>query len=510
MKVFRVPVSVLAILAVLVLLAPFTEVQGQPASIATFFTPVKFRAAAQTYYVAPSSLATCTYNGDGGQSCTPSDSNTCLTKALPCATLAGVQALISNMIIDHVVTIQLADTTGGTCYQPNGVTFDNPAIGGEKFDLFEFSTGIGYTDVYPTGYIWIHGHDGSVGSVNLVGATTCAGTTGTNRTALRFVKTNARISGVTFLYFDNTTVGQFLGNIVCIDHATCNLENSNFTAEDSSSSEEVALMCSYASTCHLGGSFTLSGIGMVMADLFSYVGGHTPAGFITMTMTAANWNVSVFTSNEKSHIVLWGAYTLTFNGTAAYQGFDADGTNNSMSLNSGIGGIGHVTFNNPNMTYIEAGVGSSITEACGSSENVCTSTSGPAIYALANLGSQIYIATASVSGGTLNIQNGGCILIPGTLNMCGDNINAANYRLLGVKGISATTTPAKNMDGSCTFSSATTCAVSFGTSENDSSYRITLGCNNNKTFWVTAKGTGGFTINASATSSDVCDWHLFR
>jgi hypothetical protein len=92
----------------------------------------------------------------------------------------------------------------------------------------------------------------------------------------------------------------------------------------------------------------------------------------------------------------------------------------------------------------------------------------------------------------------------------GTAADATSGTIKGVVGVSTTTTAAKNLRGSCTFAAATTCSVSFGTAEPDTSYFIVLGCNANKTFWWSSKAMTGFTLNVSASSSDTCDWVLVR
>jgi hypothetical protein len=84
-------------------------------------------------------------------------------------------------------------------------------------------------------------------------------------------------------------------------------------------------------------------------------------------------------------------------------------------------------------------------------------------------------------------------------------------RFAQVKGISSTSTQANNLRGQETFASAATKAVTFGTAEANASYFITVAGNVDERFWVTSKGTGGFTLNSSnATSTAVVDWHLIR
>jgi len=87
---------------------------------------------------------------------------------------------------------------------------------------------------------------------------------------------------------------------------------------------------------------------------------------------------------------------------------------------------------------------------------------------------------------------------------------APGLRPFDVAGISGTGTPANNLRGTATFAAATSVAVSFATAEPDASYLVALGGNAAGYCWVTAKGTGGFTINCSAANSNSTDWHLLR
>lgn len=81
----------------------------------------------------------------------------------------------------------------------------------------------------------------------------------------------------------------------------------------------------------------------------------------------------------------------------------------------------------------------------------------------------------------------------------------------GVKGISNSTTNAENLRGSATFATAASVAVTFATAEPNSTYFISISGSANETYWVTSKGTGGFTLNSSnASSTATVDWHLIR
>jgi hypothetical protein len=99
----------------------------------------------------------------------------------------------------------------------------------------------------------------------------------------------------------------------------------------------------------------------------------------------------------------------------------------------------------------------------------------------------------------------------------GDTTNAAvsisndSHLQARVRGLSGTATAAANLRGQVTFASAATATVTFGAAEANASYFVSISGNANETFWVTAKGTGGFTLNSSnATSTAVVDWHLIR
>lgn len=92
----------------------------------------------------------------------------------------------------------------------------------------------------------------------------------------------------------------------------------------------------------------------------------------------------------------------------------------------------------------------------------------------------------------------------------GQTVVFDNGYLVGVNGLSGSKVTAFNTNGTCTFSASTTCTVTFGTAQADTSYKIQLGCNANKTFYWSSKTTGGFTINGSSSGSDACDWWITR
>lgn len=90
----------------------------------------------------------------------------------------------------------------------------------------------------------------------------------------------------------------------------------------------------------------------------------------------------------------------------------------------------------------------------------------------------------------------------------GQMITRAAFLVLNGK-ISASGTPAKNMEGSCTFAAATTCAVTFTTNESDANFDIFIDPPANiGAVFTTAKGTTGFTINAATSNSSTVRWFL--
>lgn len=88
---------------------------------------------------------------------------------------------------------------------------------------------------------------------------------------------------------------------------------------------------------------------------------------------------------------------------------------------------------------------------------------------------------------------------------------ASDLYISGVQGISNTLTRAQNLRGSKTFDTSAAAAVTFSVAETNTSYFIALSGSANETFFVTNKGTGGFTLNSSnANSTATVDWHLIR
>ncbi len=89
--------------------------------------------------------------------------------------------------------------------------------------------------------------------------------------------------------------------------------------------------------------------------------------------------------------------------------------------------------------------------------------------------------------------------------------DGVNLDLTRIKSISNGSTRARNLRGSVTFAGAGTATVTFAVNEADASYYIAGSGNANETFWITGKGTTGFTVNSSnAASAATYDWVLVR
>jgi hypothetical protein len=90
-------------------------------------------------------------------------------------------------------------------------------------------------------------------------------------------------------------------------------------------------------------------------------------------------------------------------------------------------------------------------------------------------------------------------------------LSNSGLQIAGGWGLSQTASASRNLRGAATFASAATVAVTFGTAELDANYFVSISGNASQTFWVTAKSTGGFTLNSSnATSTATVDWMLIR
>jgi hypothetical protein len=84
------------------------------------------------------------------------------------------------------------------------------------------------------------------------------------------------------------------------------------------------------------------------------------------------------------------------------------------------------------------------------------------------------------------------------------------FGIVACYGISTNETPAGNLAGTAVFVASATVNVTLQVAEVNANYSVFLENTGNRTLWVTSKTTTGFTINASASSSDSAAWLLIR
>ncbi len=462
---------------------------------------------ARTYYVcAKANGGTCVYNGDAGTVApTIADTNDCATKATPCATIAGVRDKILGKILLAPVTVQLADAagTGTDCYRPNATAFENLVYGSETTATLEGGE-INNNGSYPTAYLYVLGNTATPGNVIVTGSTTCAGTAATDTAGLKFSNTTARVRGIAFKNFANGANGPDTGAVVCY-RSVCYVEGSNYTGAAGTGGGTLAVGWDQ-SIARLGGTITVTD-GNVLDVLNESHGSFiTPLGRSNLTVvvnTGVTLNGGLFTSNEKSHTGVDGiSLSVTGAGTAIVWFAIAHSSINWNDAQTFTAPAQSVNIQGANFTIDKATQGSYIRDGCrttgqltctiGTTTSVFRSVLSDTFSYVQYLGGRTATNPDSLTGGSFETATNGHLLAG------------------SVDGISGTSTLPRNLRGSCTFAASTTCTVTFGVAEADANYFITLGPNANKTFWWSAKATTGFTINASASSSDIVDWHLIR
>ena len=361
-----------------------------------------------TYYVcAKGAGGTCVYNGDAGTVSTPSDGNACTTKALPCLTIAGVQGKIAHRSLTGVVTISLADTagTGTDCYQPDAVLFSNPAEGGGN-QIFAKILDSGIEN-YPTAYIHLLGNTTTPANVKITGATTCAGTTASVKTAIEFKHTNARIQAVSLNYFDH-------GAVVGTDHTVIYAETITATSSNPDRHLGYVVEANHFSRAQLSGTWIVTNFGTANINGYSYLYDRTPSGYLTLTYSSSGSDMSAFLAQEDSHILINGG-TYSFAGTGAYQAFFL--LRSRLSTNGDV--ATSITYNAANAKAYFVIQNSDLWESCGGAMVTCTVTAigkrAEAIDSTIRYGGTIAGSTADTCLGWARIDNGaGVVCSPNT------------------------------------------------------------------------------------------------
>jgi hypothetical protein len=365
-----------------------------------------------TFYVCPAALSNCAYNGDGGQATigNPSDSNSigqAQSKLTPWATITHAASVLKNAVIYGPVTIQLADTST-SCYTDTEVVFNPMTMGGAKYQIFEYGwSQVGgptaYTDVYPQSYIEIKGNITTPANVSWTAATVpCAGTTSGARTALRFPHTVAVVHGVNFKYWDANNVDN--AAVQALDHSSLFIDNITHTGAGGVGA--VIALVTYNSFLGMGPNLNGTETGISFCDMFSMCTTHTPAGYLSSTITNNTYAKSIHIANEGAHLTVWGPTTQTFSGTGAYTVYTAQagGEINTTQAGGGIGAVpSALTVSGANTTLLVAAQFGMIINSCTSTNNNCTGLSS--ILRHSNVNSNGYIAdfvgTQGSSGDTI-------------------------------------------------------------------------------------------------------------
>jgi hypothetical protein len=351
-----------------------------------------------TYYICPAALANCAYNGDGGQSATPSDSNAGTSKALPWATVAHAAAVLANTFIAGPVVLQLADTST-SCYQDSEVKFAPRIQGGYQYNVFEIGFG-SYTDTYPTAYLEFKGNISTPANVKWTAAATCGGTTSAARTAVRIAHSNAVFHGINFKYFGASNTDN--ASIQCSDQSNCFVDNMTNTGDGSIGSK--LMLTNHSGTNGFYGpnlTTTESGVGYVNYN--SWATSRTPAGWMSVTTSMSSCTgCYVWVANEGGHITIWGPTTQSISGSSVFTVYEAIAQSFVNTVNAAAAPSGNSTFtlNAGSATYLSARQNSEVVNSCGGTGNTCTITSTGA-HSRANAGGQVF-EFGTNSTGSLN------------------------------------------------------------------------------------------------------------
>lgn len=460
-RIFLVVISILSLLLVTPIIASAQNSVFNPSASGGFTQAVT---SPITYYVAAKAAGgTCVYNGDGGTVCTPSDAGACISKAAPCATIAGAFAKFTQKIPLAIITVQLADTagTGTDCYSPNRATLTMPSYSSQNLSVEQSAF---TAETYPPFYVYIVGNTTTPASVlvNGSGGGCTARSIGTVN-GLTFDGGIVRIQGVKFQGYGSTTrpwlaAGPVTGNgsLMYAEDITC------VGDEDEQVSQSGVCVSTYQKQglLKLGGNWTVSNMGWISA-INSTIYTTDPRNSSTQntTLNYTNSNATPVTQMALSQfgsmiyvdrlkLNLFGNAAGNGSGTGTYNAWLADlfssiiYTEVFSSAQCANGFCIDMTINAANITWEQAAEGSFIDYSCtnGTQEN-CTLTSGPSVAAKVDRGS--YIAENVVASGANNYSNWSCVnnyVGTGTTpqTQCGDNgvtFSGANIGLSGIGSI---------------------------------------------------------------------------
>lgn len=467
-----------------------------------------------TVYAAPAGLTTCSYNGATGVACTPSTTAaTCGTQAIPCQEFSTVAAKFNNFAIipPAVVTVQLSDTAGnalpsGKCYQPNGVTFQNifPNTGAPEVIVYAADVPMNGADTYPASYLYFLGNPSTPANINITGATTCGGTTSSNKQAVVMFGGQWRMNGMSVNYFTaNAVEVRGAGGVLYAENITGNGDNAG-------GGQDYLVGAIAGGVARLGGTWNNTNDGVCdTGSVNSQCDFESLNGQFTLTYSNSTAGENAFLVNESGYMNLQ-CVTMTFNGSGAYHAFQAQNSG-KIQGNQPPSCTSTVTFNAANATAYNVVANSFIADFCGNTRFICNFT---ALGQLANSQQGSYFTcalNANCQAGTnpSTISSGGSIRGPGT----GIEIHGMGVLLsLGtqtVSGCSLTTALGGASAGSFHSGTAGTCTVTITpgiTALNGfvcQAWDITTAADTVK---QTAFTTTTCTISGTTASGDVITW----
>ncbi len=423
--------------------------------------------ATTTYYVcAKGAGGTCVYNGDGGTVATPSDANACTTKALPCATLAGLAALVNNKVITGVVTWQLATTagTGTDCYRPNNTRVQFATTGTNVDTSLSIADIGGTTGTYPTAYLFLQGDTTTPGNVIITGATTCAGTTANDTDGIRFTNGAVRVRGLKVQYFKGGSNGPDNGALEFY-RGTAFIEDISCTGDTTTTGTAAV---AWQTEIRLGNSAqqTFTACNVVDALNLSHASFISPLGRANLNVVASSgWTPSggIFTSNEKSHMGIDGlSLTVSGSGTVAVWFAIAHSSITWNDDSTFTSPAQTHSYNGANITRNRAFQGSYISDLCRTIGSLtCNSGNTTSILRVAQATTDSYInylTPGTVSNGD-SATAASCITINGVVNR-GCTIVDMDTKP-SISGCSAGTQLGGSYQGSFVSGTTGTCAVTL-------------------------------------------------
>lgn len=200
--------------------------------------------------------------------------------------------------------------------------------------------------------------------------------------------------------------------------------------------------------------------------------------------------------------------SITMNGTTAsgqYITMTNTGANLQLGIDAATGGSlltgtapNATVLNTGNATQIAFGTNNALRGYWGASGGLVATSSAANASADKGIGTFNFASAIFANGRPYSVASG------------------VGTNLASIRGISASSSLSNNLRGTCTFAAAATCVVAFANNEPDSDYFIpAVSCsaaaaaNVHPVSWQ-GKTRAGFTLQASVSNSNACDWMILR